>query len=121
MLLFVVLGNPGPEHRYNRHNVGFMVIDAIAKRRGFPPWRRGGVSQVSDYVINDQRVMLMRPDTYMNESGRAVAEAARYLNIALDSIVVFHDELQLAPAAVRVREVTLALAAALVCREPMAA
>jgi PTH1 family peptidyl-tRNA hydrolase len=103
MLLFVGLGNPGDRYRLNRHNIGFMAVEAIARRHGAGPWRQRFQSQVAEAIIDGERVLLMEPQTYMNESGRAVGEAARFLKIPLDRIVVFHDELDLAPAKLRMK------------------
>jgi peptidyl-tRNA hydrolase, PTH1 family len=102
MLLFVGLGNPGAKYAGNRHNVGFMAVDAIAKRHGFPPWRRRFQGVASEGPLGE-RVLLLLPGTYMNESGRAVAEAAHFYKLDLKDIVVFHDEIDLPPAKVRVK------------------
>jgi len=102
MLLFVGLGNPGAKYAGNRHNVGFMAVDAIAKRHGFPPWRRRFQGVASEGSFGE-RVLLLLPGTYMNESGRAVAEAAHFYKLDLKDIVVFHDEIDLPPAKVRVK------------------
>ena len=103
MLLFVGLGNPGSDYAGNRHNVGFMVVQAIAKRHNFGPWRRRFQGVATEGLIGDERVQLLLPGTFMNESGRAVAEAANFYKIGLKDIVVFHDEIDLAPAKVRVK------------------
>jgi len=103
MLLFVGLGNPGRAYARNRHNIGFMAIDAIARRYGFPASRARFQGLVSEGVIAGERVMLLQPQTYMNESGRSVGEAARFHKIGLDDIVVLHDELDLAPAKCRIK------------------
>ena len=103
MLLFVGLGNPGAKHAGNRHNIGFMVLDAIAKRHGFPPWRRRFQGVASEGAIGGEKVLLLLPGTYMNESGRAVAEAQHFYKLGLGDIVVFHDEIELPPAKVRVK------------------
>ena len=103
MKLFVGLGNPGPKYARHRHNVGFMAVDRIAERHGFSPWRRRFQSETAEGTIDGERVLLLKPMTYMNESGRAVGEAARFLKIDLADIVVFHDELDLAPGKVRVK------------------
>src|SRR3977135_4188603 len=97
MRLFVGLGNPGAKHAGNRHNIGFMVVDAIAKRHGFGPWRRRFQGVATEGTIGREKVLLLLPGTYMNESGRAVAEAARFYKLALNDIVVIPDEIQLAP------------------------
>jgi peptidyl-tRNA hydrolase, PTH1 family len=103
MRLFVGLGNPGARYAGNRHNVGFMVVDAIARRHGFAPWRRRFQGQAAEGVLAADRVLLLKPATFMNESGRAVAEAAHFYKVALHDIVVFHDEIDLPPAKLRVK------------------
>lgn len=103
MLLFVGLGNPGAKYAGNRHNVGFMAVEAIAKAHRFGPFRRKYQGVATEGEIARGRVLLLLPGTFMNESGRAVAEAARFYKIALPDIVVFHDEVDLAPAKVRVK------------------
>jgi len=103
MLLFVGLGNPGAKHAGNRHNVGFMALQAIAKRHGFPPWRRRFQGVATEGTIGGEKVLLLLPGTYMNESGRAVAEAQHFYKLGLSDIVVFHDEIELPPAKVRVK------------------
>jgi PTH1 family peptidyl-tRNA hydrolase len=103
MLLFAGLGNPGPQHVGNRHNIGFMVVQAIAKRHGFAPWRRRFQGVATEGSIGSERVLLLLPGTYMNESGRAVGEAARFYKLELPDIVVFHDEIDLAPGKLRVK------------------
>ncbi len=104
MLLLVGLGNPGARYAGNRHNIGFMIVDAIAKRRAFPAWRRRFLGVASEGQIGRQRVLLLLPGTYMNESGRAVAEAVNFYKLGLDDVTVFHDELDLAPGKVRVKK-----------------
>jgi PTH1 family peptidyl-tRNA hydrolase len=99
MLLFVGLGNPGAKYAGNRHNVGFMVVDAIAKRHGFPPWRRRFQGVVADGDIGSERVRLLLPETFMNDSGNAVAEAIRH---SPAEVVAFADWLQLPLGRVRV-------------------
>ena len=103
MLLFVGLGNPGAKYAGNRHNIGFMVVDAIAKRHGFPPWRRRFQGVATEGTIGREKVLLLLPGTYMNESGRAVAEAQHFYKLAVGDILVFHDEIELPPAKVRVK------------------
>ena len=103
MLLFVGLGNPGPKHAGNRHNIGFMAVQAIARRHELSPWRRRFQGVAVEGNIANERVLLLLPGTYMNESGRAVAEAANFYKLELASIVVFHDEVDLTPAKVRVK------------------
>ena len=103
MLLFVGLGNPGPRHVGNRHNIGFMVVQAIARRHGIGPWRRRFQGVAAEGPIGPERVLLLLPGTYMNDSGRAVAEAAHFYKLGLDQVVVFHDEIDLPPGKVRVK------------------
>ncbi|MFE1600940.1 aminoacyl-tRNA hydrolase [Methylobacterium sp. ID0610] len=103
MRLFVGLGNPGSRYAGNRHNIGFMALDAVARRHRAAPWRRKFQGEASEAVLGTERVLLLKPETYMNESGRAVAEAQRFYKIALEDVVVFHDELDLAPAKLRVK------------------
>jgi PTH1 family peptidyl-tRNA hydrolase len=103
MLLFVGLGNPGRGYARNRHNIGFMAVEAIARRHGFGPARVKFHGLLSEGVIAGERVLLLEPQTYMNESGRAVQEASRFHKISPGQIIVFHDELDLAPAKCRVK------------------
>jgi len=103
MLLLVGLGNPGSRYAGNRHNVGFMAVDAIAKRHNIAPWRRKYQGVAVEGTMGGERVLLLLPGTYMNESGRAVQEAARFHKIDPAQIVVFHDDLELAPGKVRVK------------------
>jgi PTH1 family peptidyl-tRNA hydrolase len=103
MLLFVGLGNPGPKHVGNRHNIGFMAVQAIARRRELSPWRRRFQGVAVEGNIANERVLLLLPGTYMNESGRAVVEAANFYKVEPGSIVVFHDEVDLPAAKVRVK------------------
>ena len=103
MRLFVGLGNPGSRYAGNRHNVGFMVVDAIAKRHGIVPWRRRFQGVAAEGPLGGERVLLLLPGTYMNDSGRAVAEAAHFYKLGLPEIVVFHDEIDLPPGKVRVK------------------
>ncbi len=103
MLLFVGLGNPGPKHAGNRHNIGFMVVQAIARRHELSPWRRRFQGVAVEGNIANERVLLLLPGTYMNESGRAVVEAANFYKLEPGSIVVFHDEVDLPTAKVRVK------------------
>ena len=103
MLLFVGLGNPGPKHAGNRHNIGFMAVQAIARRHELSPWRRRFQGVAVEGNIAKERILLLLPGTYMNESGRAVGEAANFYKLDVASIVVFHDEVDLPPAKVRVK------------------
>jgi peptidyl-tRNA hydrolase, PTH1 family len=103
MRLLVGLGNPGTRYAGNRHNIGFMVVDTIARRHGLGPWRRRFQGVVCEGAIGSERALLLLPGTYMNDSGRAVAEAAHFYRLAVDDIVVFHDELDLPPGKLRVK------------------
>ncbi len=103
MLLFVGLGNPGPRYVGNRHNIGFMAVQAIARRHDITPWRRKFQGVAVEGNIAGERILLLLPGTFMNESGRAVQEAANFYKLAADQIVVFHDEVDLPPGKVRVK------------------
>src|SRR4051794_32337401 len=103
MRLFVGLGNPGAKYAHNRHNIGFMAVDEIARRHGFAPWRRRFQGETAEGSLDRERVVLLRPMTFMNDSGRAVQEAANFFKIAPADISVFHDELELPPAKLRVK------------------
>jgi peptidyl-tRNA hydrolase, PTH1 family len=103
MLLFVGLGNPGARYVGNRHNIGFMVVEAIAKRHNIGPFRRRFQGVAAEGPLGGERVVLLLPGTFMNDSGRAVAEAAHFYKLGLDCITVFHDEIELTPAKVRVK------------------
>jgi peptidyl-tRNA hydrolase, PTH1 family len=103
MRLFVGLGNPGAKYAGNRHNIGFMAVDEIARRHGFAPWRRRFQGETAEGTLERERVVLLRPLTFMNDSGRAVQEAANFFKLAPADIAVFHDELELPAAKVRVK------------------
>lgn len=103
MRLFVGLGNPGAKYASNRHNIGFLAVDEIARRHGFAPWRRRFQGETSEGVVDREKVVLLKPTTFMNESGRAVQEAANFFKLAPADITVFQDELELPPAKVRVK------------------
>jgi PTH1 family peptidyl-tRNA hydrolase len=103
MLLLVGLGNPGARFAGNRHNVGYMAVDAIARRHGIAPWRRRFQGLAADGPLDGERGLLLLPGTFMNESGRAVAEAAHFFKVGASDIVVFHDEIDLPPGKVRVK------------------
>ena len=103
MKLIVGLGNPGDKYARNRHNVGFLAVDRIAERHRFPAWRRRFQALTTEATIGGERVVLLKPDTYMNESGRSVGEAARFLKIPEADIVVLHDELDLAPGKLKIK------------------
>ena len=103
MRLFVGLGNPGAKYANNRHNIGFMAVDEIARRHGFAPWRRRFQGETSEGTLERERGVLLKPATFMNESGRAVQEAANFFKLGVGEIIVFQDELELPPAKVRVK------------------
>jgi peptidyl-tRNA hydrolase, PTH1 family len=103
MLLFVGLGNPGAKYARNRHNIGFVAVDEIARRHGFGPWRRRFQGEASEGTLASERVILLKPTTYMNDSGRAVQEAVNFFKIDAGDVTVFQDELELPPGKVRVK------------------
>jgi PTH1 family peptidyl-tRNA hydrolase len=103
MRLLVGLGNPGARYAGNRHNIGFMALEAIARRHGIGPWRRRFQGVAAEGPLAGERVILLLPGTFMNDSGLAVAEAAHFYKIGAGDIVVFHDEIDLPPAKVRVK------------------
>jgi PTH1 family peptidyl-tRNA hydrolase len=103
MLLLVGLGNPGQEHAGNRHNVGFMAVDAIARRYDFAPFRRRFQGVAAEGTVSGDKVLALKPMTYMNLSGDAVAAAAKFYRIAPADMIVVHDEIDLAPFKVRVK------------------
>ena len=103
MLLFVGLGNPGPEYSRNRHNIGFLAVNEICRRHGFTPWRRKFQGAIADGTIAGEKVLALKPLTYMNDSGRSVGEAMRFYQLEPGSIFVFHDELDLLAGKLRVK------------------
>jgi len=103
MLLWVGLGNPEPGMARNRHNIGFMAIDRIAQRHGFSPWRARFKGLVAEGNVGDERVLALKPLTYMNLSGESVQQAASFFKIPPADIIAFHDELDLVPGKVRVK------------------
>ena len=103
MLIVAGLGNPGAEHAGNRHNIGFMAADAIVRRHSFSPWRSKFRAQVCEGDIAGERVLLMKPQTYMNLSGEAVGEAMRFYKLTPDDLIVLYDELDLPPGKLRVK------------------
>jgi PTH1 family peptidyl-tRNA hydrolase len=103
MLLFAGLGNPGPAYAMHRHNVGFMAVDAIAAVHGFSPWRARFQGLVAEGRLGPSRVMLLKPMTFMNESGRSVGETLSWLKLAPEALTVFYDELDLPPFRVKVK------------------
>ena len=103
MLILAGLGNPGPKYEHTRHNIGFMAVDAIARRWNFAPWRSKFQGQATEGTIGAERVILLKPQTFMNESGRSVGEALKFFKLEPDALVVFHDELDLAPGRFRMK------------------
>src|ERR1700723_884042 len=103
MLLLAGLGNPGARYIGNRHNIGFMAVQAIAKRHGIGPWRRRFQGVACEGPIGGERVLLLLPGTFMNESGRAVGEAAQFYKLPPETTTVFHDEIELPAGKVRVK------------------
>jgi PTH1 family peptidyl-tRNA hydrolase len=104
MLLLVGLGNPGPDYARHRHNIGFMAADRIADDWGFSPWRRRFQGDTAEGRLDSHKVLLLKPLTFMNESGRAVGEAVRFFKLDPDDVVVLYDEIDLAPAKVRCKQ-----------------
>jgi PTH1 family peptidyl-tRNA hydrolase len=103
MRILVGLGNPGTRYAGNRHNIGFMAVEAIAHRHGLPPWRRRFQGVSTEGPIGGEKALLLMPGTFMNESGQAVVEAMKFYKLAADDVVVLHDELDLPPGKLRVK------------------
>src|SRR5689334_22537174 len=103
MRLFVGLGNPGARYARNRHNIGFMAVDEIARRHGFSAWRRRFQGETAEGTLGKERIILLKPTTYMNDSGRSVQEALSFFKLALTDVTVFQDELELPPGKLRVK------------------
>jgi len=103
MLLIAGLGNPGPKHENNRHNVGFMAADAIARRHSFSPWSKKFQGLIAEGRIGDEKVLLVKPQTFMNLSGQSVGEAMRFHKLSPADLIVLYDELDLAPAKLRIK------------------
>ncbi len=101
--ILVGQGNPGAKYARNRHNLGFMVMDAIASDHGFGPWRSKFSGQVCEGTVAGQKVLLMKPETFYNETGHAARAAAQFYKVAPENITVFHDEIDLAPGRMRVK------------------
>lgn len=104
MKLLIGLGNPGARYAGNRHNIGFRAVEAIAERHGLGPWKRRFQGEAAEGRIGGEKVLLLKPMTYMNESGRAAGEAARFYKIPPEDMIAFHDELDLAPGRVKVKQ-----------------
>ncbi len=103
MKLVVGLGNPGDKYAHNRHNIGFMAADEIVRRHGFSPWRAKFQGELSEGSIGTEKVLVLKPQTFMNESGRSVAEVVKFYKIDTSDVIVLHDELDLIPGKVRLK------------------
>lgn len=103
MKLIVGLGNPGARYARNRHNVGFMAVDRIAADHGFTPWKARFQGQIAEGRLGSEKVMLLKPETFMNLSGQSVGEAMRFYRLEPEDVIVIHDEIDLAPAKLRVK------------------
>lgn len=103
MWLFVGLGNPGKDYEHNRHNIGFMAVDAVADLYNFAPFKKKFQGEYAEGIIAGEKVAVLKPQTYMNESGRSVGEAARFYKIPTANIVAFHDELDVLPGKVKAK------------------
>lgn len=103
MLLIVGLGNPGADYARHRHNIGFMALDEVARAYDFTSWRSKYASEIAEGQLGGMKVMLQKPQTFMNRSGIAVAQAAHFYKLALDDLLILHDELDLAPGKVRIK------------------
>ncbi|MFN4142585.1 aminoacyl-tRNA hydrolase [Aestuariivirga sp.] len=103
MHLIVGLGNPGSKYQGNRHNIGFMAVDEIVRRHGFSPWRKRFQGETSEGVLEGEKVLVLKPMTYMNESGRSVGEAMRFYDVDPANLLVLYDELDLEPGKMRVK------------------
>lgn len=103
MYLIAGLGNPGSDYAKNRHNIGFMAVDAVHHAHGFSPWRSRFSANVSEGRLGSEKVLLLKPETFMNLSGQAVGEALRFFKLDADAVTVVHDELDLAPGKVRIK------------------
>lgn len=104
MRLFVGLGNPGAKYARNRHNIGYMAVDGIAEAHGFGPWKSKFQGVISEGRLGPEKIVLLKPETYMNLSGQSVGEAMRFYKIEPVHVVVFHDEIDLVPGKLRVKE-----------------
>ena len=103
MILFVGLGNPGGKYAANRHNIGFMALDRIAADHGFAPWKSKFQGELTEGTLGGEKVLLLKPTTFMNLSGQSVGEAMRFYKLTPGDVTVFHDELDLAPGKLRVK------------------
>jgi len=103
MLLVAGLGNPGSQYEHNRHNIGFMAVDALQRRYRFSPWSKKFQALIADGVIDGEKVLLIKPQTYMNLSGQSIGEALRFYKLSPDHLLVIHDELDLAAGKARIK------------------
>ncbi|KRS16680.1 aminoacyl-tRNA hydrolase [Roseovarius indicus] len=103
MQIFAGLGNPGPKYAGNRHNIGFMALDRIAEEHGFSPWKARFQGEVAEGRLGSEKVILLKPSTFMNLSGQSVGEAMRFYKLEPEDVTVFHDELDLAPGKLKVK------------------
>jgi len=102
--LILGLGNPGPGYAGNRHNIGFMAADAIVRRHGLGPWRSRFHGLAAEGTIGGEKIVVLKPETYMNDSGRAAAAAVQFYKIGPEAVIVIHDEIDLVPGKVRVKQ-----------------
>lgn len=103
MYIFIGQGNPGQKYAGNRHNIGFMVMDALADHFSFGPWRRKFLGAICEGQIGGQKILLLKPETFYNETGQAAQAAANFYKVAASDVTVFHDEIDLAPGRLRVK------------------
>ncbi|ETX16206.1 peptidyl-tRNA hydrolase [Roseivivax halodurans JCM 10272] len=103
MKLFVGLGNPGSQYAGHRHNIGFMAMDRIAEEHGLGPWKARFQGKTAEGRLGDDKVLLLKPETFMNRSGQSVGEAMRFFKLEPEDVCVFHDELDLAPGRLKVK------------------
>lgn len=103
MLIIAGLGNPGNKYADNRHNIGFMAADEIVRRHSFGPWKKKFNAEISDGKLNGEKVLVVKPQTYMNDSGQAVGEILRFYKEDLSNLIVIYDELDLPPAKLRIK------------------
>lgn len=103
MWLIAGLGNPGLQYQNNRHNIGFMAIDAIYQSFSFSPWSKKFQAEIANGLINDEKTLLLKPQTFMNLSGQAIGEALRFYKLDLKNLIIIYDELDLSPGEIRVK------------------
>ncbi|MEO3413709.1 aminoacyl-tRNA hydrolase [Roseovarius sp. CAU 1744] len=104
MQLIVGLGNPGAKYLKNRHNIGFMAVDRIAEDHGFGPWKSKFQGQIAEGMLGREKVLLLKPETFMNLSGQSVGAAMRFYKLTPGDVTVIHDEIDLAPGKLRVKQ-----------------